>query len=194
MTYYGIENFKQSILFVDHYRNYSSISMVSFLGETKLDGDQFNELRQILNIVVIPDDIIKKIELKNYHLKINFSYKYKKNYYNCFFNFHVGNEFKMYRGLSIFLDHCFYDLILRSSNQNFDFDYLLCLLIDYLNINKISDQTPEDKINELHKYLDVFSSIDEWIIRARKFESHNNSIIISGKNESEIIKSMLKIY
>lgn len=191
MTYYGIENFKQSILFIDNHRNYGSVAMISFLSETKID---LNELRQILSVVIIPDDIIKKINLKNFYLKINFCYKYKDDFYNCFFNFHNTDKFRMYRGLSIFSDNFYHDLIIKSDNQNFNFDYFISLLLDYLNINKISNQTIEDRVKETHKYLDMFSDIDEWAIRIRKFGSNNISTTVSSKNENEIIKSILKIY
>ncbi len=191
MTYYGIENFKQSILFIDNHHNYGSISMVSFLSETKVD---LNELKKILSVVVIPKDIIEKIKLKKFYLKINFSYKYKDNYHNCFFNFHIDDEFKMYRGMSIYADGFYHELIVRSKNQNFNFEFLISLLIDYLNINKIPNQTLEDRVKETHKYLDMFSDIDEWSIRIRKFGTNNIFTAVSSKDESEIIKSMLKIY
>jgi len=193
MTYFGIENFKQSILFIDNHKNYGTIAMVSFLSETKVD---INELRNTLSVVIIPDDIIKKINLKNFYLKINFCYKYGKDdcFYNCFFNFHVDDKFKMYRGLSIFSDNFYHDLIIKSDNQNFNFDYLISLTTDYLNINKTPNQTIEDRIDITHQYLDHFSDIDEWAIRIRKFGSNNIFTAVSSKNESEIIRNILKIY
>lgn len=168
--------------------------MVSFLSETELDTDQFNELRQILSVVIIPKNIIEKIKLKNFYLKINFNYKYRENYYSCFFNFHNADKFKMYRGLSVYSDNFYHDLIISSNNQNFNFEYLLSLVIDYLNINKTPNQTIENRVEETHKYLDTFSDIDEWVIRIRKFGTSNTYTAVSSRDESEIIKSMLKIY